>query len=221
MFVAYYRVSTDRQGQSGLGLEAQRAAVSQHLAGVQPDAEFTEIESGRKADRPQLEAALAYARKHRATLVVAKLDRLARDVKLILTIVDSGVQVRFIDLPDIDTSTPVGRLMLTVMASLAEFEAARIGERTSAALQAAKARGVVLGCPTPDRGAQAVSDAARAYAETLRPVVEQIQASGARTLRDIAAQLQARSIKTSRGNAAWSPQQVANLLAHLQGECHV
>ncbi len=72
---------------------------------------------------------------------------------------DSGVQVRFIDLPDIDTSTPVGRLMLTVMASLAEFEAARIGERTSAALQAAKARGVALGCPTPDRGAQAVSEA--------------------------------------------------------------
>jgi len=218
MHVAYYRVSTDRQGQSGLGLEAQRAAVQQHRAGVQPDAEFTEVESGRKADRPQLEAALAYARKHKATLVVAKLDRLARDVKLILTIVDSGVQVKFIDLPDIDTSSPVGRLMLTVMASLAEFEAARIGERTSAALQAAKARGVVLGCPTPDRGAAVVSEAAKAYAETLRPVITQIRATGARTLRDIAAQLQARSIKTARGGASWSAQQVSNLLNQLNQE---
>lgn len=212
MFIAYYRVSTDRQGRSGLGLEAQKAAVLAHIAGGQLLAEYTEIESGRKTDRPQLIAALAAAKRAKATLIIAKLDRLARNVHFVSGLLESGVSFRCADMPEAD------RTWLQMSAVFAEWEARKIGERTSAALQAAKARGVVLGSPRPDRGAEAVSEAARAYALAIAPLIDQIRSAGAVTLRDIAAQLQARSVKTARGGLAWSPQQVSNLLNRINSQ---
>jgi DNA invertase Pin-like site-specific DNA recombinase len=209
--IAYYRVSTDRQGQSGLGLEAQQQAVAQFLS--QPlAAEFVEIESGRNADRPQLAAALAYAKEHQATLIVAKLDRLARDVKMILAIVDSGVRVRFIDLPDVDTSTATGRLILTVMASLAEFEARRIGERTRDALAAKKARGERWQSGNPRAGSRARQELARSHAEGIAGVLAGLDGL---TCRDAAKRLTELQIPTPSGGTVWHPGQVSRVRGRL------
>ena len=142
--VAYYRVSTDRQGQSGLGLEAQREKVSQLAAerGAVVVAEFVEVESGRKTDRPELAKALVEARKRKAAITVAKLDRLARDAEFVLRLSREAETnglggFIFCDLPDVDATTSAGRLILSVMASVAEFESRRISERTKDALAAA------------------------------------------------------------------------------------
>ena len=216
MIVAYYRVSTDSQGQSGLGLEAQRAAVLAFMRDQAPAVEFVEVESGRNPDRPQLKAAMEYAKANDATLIVAKLDRLARDVKMILAIVDSGVRVRFIDLPDIDTSTATGRLILTVMASLAEFEARRISERTRDALAAKKARGERWQSGDPAKGARAAAVArlqksleAHQYALS---VATELQQYGCQSLRQIARGLEARGVKTVTGKTVWRASQVAAVL---------
>src|SRR6476469_4012033 len=122
-FVSYYRVSTDKQGRSGLGLDAQKEAVQQRLNGGrwQLVAEFVEIESGKRAKRPQLDAALAACKKHKAKIVVAKFDRLSRNVSFLLKLIDSGVEVLFADLPELNAA--MGRFMLTTMASVAELEA--------------------------------------------------------------------------------------------------
>jgi DNA invertase Pin-like site-specific DNA recombinase len=144
-FVAYYRVSTTGQGVSGLGLEAQREAVERYLNGGSWSLieAFTEVETGKGSNaldrRPQLKAALAYARKHKATLVIAKLDRLARNVHFISGLMETGVEFVAADRPDAD------RFTLHLEAALAEREARVISERTKAALAAAKRRGVVLG----------------------------------------------------------------------------
>ena len=152
-FVAYYRVSTGKQGKSGLGIEAQRAAVERYLNGGnwRIIAEFTEVESGKRADRPELGKALAAARTRRVPLVVAKVDRLTRSVSFLSQLLDAGVDVRFADLPALEGAT--GRFMLQQMAAVAELEAGMISARTKAALAAAKRRGVKLGgdrgvCPT-------------------------------------------------------------------------
>lgn len=145
-FVAYYRVSTDRQGRSGLGIEAQQHRVRGHVAGAKGElvAEFTEVESGRSVTRPQLQAALAAAVKEGATLIVAKLDRMARNMGHFLKIIDSGVPVTFCDLPQVPDGA-FGRFMLQQIALIAELEVGVIRDRTRAALQAAKARGKKLG----------------------------------------------------------------------------
>ena len=144
-FVAYYRVSTGRQAKSGLGIEAQRQAVANYLNGGNWKiiAEFTEVESGKRSDRPQLDAALAAARARRVPLVVAKVDRLTRSVSFLSRLLDAGVDVRFADLPTLEGAT--GKFMLQQMAAIAELEAGMISARTKAALAAAKKRGVVLG----------------------------------------------------------------------------
>lgn len=144
-FVAYYRVSTARQGRSGLGLEAQRQAVAAYLNGGdwQIVAEHTEIESGRRADRPELDKALAAARLHRCPLIVSKVDRLTRSVSFLSRLLEAGVDVRFADLPQIEGAT--GRFLLQQMVAVAELEAGMISARTKAALAAAKRRGVKLG----------------------------------------------------------------------------
>jgi DNA invertase Pin-like site-specific DNA recombinase len=144
-FIAYYRVSTDRQGKSGLGLEAQRQAVTTYLNGGDWKiiAEFTEVESGKRADRPQLDAALKAARLHRAAIVVSKVDRLTRSVAFLSRLLEANVDVRFADLPQIEG--PTGRFMLQQMASVAELEAGMISKRTKDALAAAKRRGTKLG----------------------------------------------------------------------------
>ena len=209
-FVAYYRVSTDRQGQSGLGLDAQRTAVAQHIGTAELVAEFTEIESGRKNDREQLAQAMAAAKKAKAMLVIAKLDRLARNVHFISGLLESGVPFVCADMPEAD------RTFLQMSAVFAEWEARKISERTKAALQAAKARGVRLGSPTPSKGSEAgierIQARADAYAARIQPIIASIQASGAVTLRDIAAALAQRGVETARGNTEWRPAQVARLI---------
>ena len=212
-FVAYYRVSTDRQGRSGLGLDAQREAVRRHAGSSDILAEFTEVESGRKSDRPQLAAAMAHAKKAGAVLLIAKLDRLARNVHFISGLLESRVDFVCADMPDAD------RTFLQMMAVFAEYEARKISERTKAALSALKSRGAKLGTPTPRAGGLAggavLASRAAADAERLRPVLADVLASGARSLAEISAGLTARHIPTARGGR-WAPQQVSNLLNRLE-----
>lgn len=138
-FVAYYRVSTDKQGKSGLGLEAQQEAVSTHLAhcGGEIIEHFTEIESGKKNDRPELERALRKCRLTGATLVIARLDRLSRNASFLMSLMDSKAKFVYADMPEANNFT------VQIMAVMAEYESKLISERTKAALQAAKARGGV------------------------------------------------------------------------------
>ena len=221
-FVSYLRVSTDRQGRSGLGLDAQREAVRAFLAGRgwPPVAEFVEVESGRRADRPQLAAALAACRSRGATLVVAKLDRLSRNVPFLRSLTDAGVDVIFCDMPNLPAGA-MGRFLLTQMAAVAELEAGLTSERTKAALAAAKARGKRLGgyrAGAEDRaravapaGAAAKSARARARAADLAPVLAEIRGAGVTTLADICHALTARGIPTPSGRGAWHPATVARL----------
>lgn len=224
-FVAYYRVSTDQQGRSGLGLDAQRAAVASHLASFTSFslmAEFEEVESGKRADRPQLAAALAACRAHRATLVIAKLDRLARNARFLLSVVEGTGEggVVFCDLPTVPAG-PVGKFLITQMAAVAELEAGLIAQRTRAALAQAKARGVKLGNPhlragTPDLARQAAgaySDQQRQRAADVLPFIRQAQAAGATTLKSIADAMTARGIPTPGGRGGWHPSTVSRLLA--------
>ena len=140
-YIAYYRVSTVRQGESGLGLEAQRAATTSFMKSADAElvSEFTEVESGKRANRPELAAAIQQCRNSSAVLLIAKLDRLARNVAFIANLLESGVKFTAIDMPNAD------RFMMHVYAAMAEEEGRRISERTTAALAAAKARGVRLG----------------------------------------------------------------------------
>jgi DNA invertase Pin-like site-specific DNA recombinase len=218
-YIAYYRVSTDKQGRSGLGLEAQRKSVADYLNGGswKLAKEFTEVESGKRNNRPELIAALAACKRHKATLVIAKLDRLARNTKFLLGIVDSGVDVVFCDLPEIPTGA-IGRFMITQMAAVAELEGGLISERTKAALVEAKARGVKLGNPDPvsrnaalNKGRRYSIDRANQFAANVLPVVRELQASGVSTLQRIADALNARGIQTQRGGS-WHPTTVSNLL---------
>ena len=221
--VAYYRVSTARQGESGLGLEAQRAKVRQMAAerGAVVAAEFVEVESGRKADRPQLAAALQEARNRGAVVAVAKIDRLARDAEFVLRLSREAERngmggFLFCDLPDIDATTSAGRMVLTMMASVAEFEARRISERTRDALAAAKARGVKLGglrAGTLTRN-DAARDRATAEAEKLRGVLAPMAAAGL-SLRQMAAALAGAGKVNSKG-APLAAVQVARLLDRLE-----
>lgn len=212
-YVAYYRVSTDRQGLSGLGLDAQRAAVAKHIGAAELVAEYTEVESGRKNDRAQLAAALATAKRTKSTLVIAKLDRLARNVHFVSGLLESNVPFVCADMPEAD------RTFLQMMAVFAEWEARKISERTKAALAQIKAQGRTLGCPTPKLGAvvgvKVIKANADSYAERVGPIVRDILATGASTIRDIAAALQARSVTTPRGNMTWGTTQVSNLLKRL------
>lgn len=214
MYVTYYRVSTQRQGQSGLGLEAQRSAVQNYLAGKEIIAEFTEVESGRKSDRPELTAALALAKKHKATLVIAKLDRLARNVHFISGLLESGVQFVAVDMPEAD------RTFLQMAAVFAEWEARKISERTKSALQAAKERGTKLGSPNPllgsKAGAKALVAKGNLYAQKVAPVLNDIVSRVGRNLRTVAHELQLRGIKTANGNENWHPAQVGKLLRRVQ-----
>jgi DNA invertase Pin-like site-specific DNA recombinase len=216
-FVAYYRVSTQKQGRSGLGLEAQRESIVGYLRTIHGTlcAEFTEVESGKRKDRPELAAALALCRLQGATLIVAKLDRLARNVAFVSNLMESGCEFCAVDFPQ------ANRFMVHLLAAVGEYEAKLISDRTKAALQSAKRRGVRLG---GDRGnildiqskgsrvGNAVRTAkAQQRAGDLTPVIADIRANGAGSLRDIAAQLNARGIQTARGYG-WTPTAVMRVL---------
>jgi DNA invertase Pin-like site-specific DNA recombinase len=215
LFVTYLRVSTDRQGKSGLGLEAQRAAVLNHVASKgQIAAEFVEIESGKKNDRPQLAHAMAEAKRIGAVLLIAKLDRLARNVAFIANLLEAGVEIAAADMPE------ANRFLLHVMAAVAEHEAQAISDRTRAALAAAKARGVALGWSMPGRageqrraarkGAECNGRKADQHAANVLPVISQIAARGA-SLRQIAVELNTRGIETARGGL-WYAATVRNAI---------
>lgn len=224
-FVAYLRVSTDGQGRSGLGLEAQRAAVERHAAatGGRIMAEFVEVESGRKRDRPQLAAALETCRRQRgAVLLLAKLDRLARNVAFVSGLMESGVEFVAADMPT------VNRLTVHILAAVAEEEARMISARTKAALAAAKARGRALGGRREGAGdlrpyaaqGSAASAAVRAgkaqaRAEDLAPALAEMRAAGTVSLRALAEGLNARGITTARGGQ-WRPTQIARVLTRVE-----
>jgi DNA invertase Pin-like site-specific DNA recombinase len=213
-FVAYYRVSTLRQGQSGLGIDAQRKTVSDFLNGGNWSLveEFVEVESGSgKKHRPQLEAAIAACKKHKATLIVAKLDRLYRNVHFVTKLMEDTVKFKCCDMPE------ANNLTIHILAAVAEHEREVISERTKVALAALKARGVELGSPTPEIGSKAGNKAkvekADKYAFNVKPIIFSLIESGsATTLREIAKALQNRGIKTPRGGEVWHPSQVSNIM---------
>jgi DNA invertase Pin-like site-specific DNA recombinase len=223
--VVYYRVSTARQGASGLGLEAQRVAVetlcaSRGWAIIAPP--FQEVESGKRSDRPELLKALEQAKLTGARLVIAKLDRLSRDATFLLTLQDSGVRFVAADMPDANDLT-VG-----IMALVARQERQAISRRTKEALAVAKARGVRLGNPNgaaafrragKGTGAAiaAVSANATSRADQLRPVIQRLQAGGVASLGALAAALNEEGILTPRGGR-WHASSVRNLMARLEPE---
>ena len=222
-FVAYERVSTARQGASGLGLEAQRKTIVDFAAvrGAEVLARFTEVESGRKVDRPELQAALHLAKVTGATLVIAKLHRLSRNAAFLLTLRDSGVRFLAVDMPEANDLT-VG-----IMALVAEAEREAISRRTKEALAVAKARGVKLGNPNgaaalkrAGKGGVALRTAVAAnadrHAKDLEPVVEDLHRQGITSLRGIATALRARGMLTRRGGR-WDVSNVRNLLERING----
>jgi DNA invertase Pin-like site-specific DNA recombinase len=202
-------------------LEAQRETVARAAAtgGWAVIAELVEVESGKRADRPELARALALCRVHGAALVVAKVDRLTRSVGFLHQVLASGVDVRFCDMPHLEG--PTGRFMLNQMAAVAELEAGMISQRTKAALAAAKARGVRLGGDRghrrqdPTRARAALAGRADARARDLAPLIGEIRAAGTGSLAGIARELTSRGIPTPTGGASWKHQQVANLLARM------
>ncbi len=221
-FISYLRVSTARQGRSGLGLEAQRQAVAEYLNGGRWKLlrEFVEVESGKRGDRPELDKALRLCRQTAATLVIAKLDRLSRDAHFLLGLEKAKVEFVAADMPQ------ANRLTVGIMALVAEQEREAISRRTREALAAAKRRGVKLGNPNGaaallsarkgNRAAlEAIRERADLHAATLAPVIEELRAQGVSTLKGLAAKLNEAGMQTPRG-ARWYASSVRNLLARLE-----
>ncbi len=219
-FVSYLRVSTARQGRSGLGLAAQLECIGAHLQNVNGKlvAEFTEIESGKRKDRPELARALATCRIHGAVLIVAKLDRLARNNAFVANLLESGCEFVAADFPQ------ANRMMLQLMSVIAEYEAKLISDRTRAALAQAAKRGVQVGgyannCATiagkgNKASAEVRSAAAQQRAKDLAPVMAELRSAGAVSLAQIAGGLNSRGITTARGSQ-WSPAQVSRIMQVL------
>lgn len=204
-YITYIRVSTQQQGKSGLGLEAQRASIAQYSSGSEIVAEYVEVESGKKDDRPQLALAMAHAKKIKATLLIAKLDRLARDAHFITGLMKARVDFIAVDMPH------ANKLTVTILAAVAEHEAQMISDRTKAALAAAKARGVVLGSRDYAKLAQSRTEAATRRNAVAREIALAGRGEG-KTLLEIAAALTTRGVKTGRGQDRWLATQVARLL---------
>jgi DNA invertase Pin-like site-specific DNA recombinase len=220
--VAYLRVSTARQGQSGLGLEAQAAGIKAYVSNVAGSVigTFTEVESGKTSNRPELAKALHLARVTGATLVIAKLDRLSRNAAFLLTLRDSGVRFVAADMPD------ANELTVGVMALIAQHEREAIAKRTKEALLAAKARGKVLGNPNGaaalrragkgnGAGVRAAMAKANAHARNLAPVIHAMRSEGIATLGGLASALNQRGMLTPRGGR-WHKSSVKNLLSRLE-----
>lgn len=219
-FVSYIRVSTAKQGQSGLGLEAQQKAIADYLNGGnwKPIAQYKEIESGKIDERIELQKALNHCKTTGATLIIAKLDRLSRDSHFIGGIVKSDVEFIACDMPT------ANRFTIHIFAALAEHERRMISERTKAALQAAKARGKVLGSPRNlnavaaeagrKKGVRARQIKADDFAKCVIPIIQGINQQSGMSLRKIAGELNAKNILTARGKAGrWTAAAVRNLIA--------
>lgn len=209
-FVAYYRVSTERQGRSGLGLEGQQSAVAGFInGGCELVGAFTEVESGKQDKRPELLKALEVCRRQKAKLVIAKLDRLSRNLAFIATLMDSGVEFVAVDNPH------ANKLTVHILAAVAQHEREMISERTKAALAAAKRRGIKLGNPSlttaAKKGNAVVAQAAREFASNMLPMIREIQSSGIKSANAIATKLNERKITTARGRT-WTHVQVASVL---------
>src|SRR3984893_8719245 len=215
-FIAYFRVSTDRQGKSGLGLDAQREAVMNYLNGGRGELvdEFTEVESGKRNDRPELEKALAACKRQKAKLVIAKLDRLGRNLAFIAALMECGVEFVAVDNPH------ANKLMVHILAAVAQHEREMISERTKAALAAAKKRGQRLGNPgiaeAVKLGRAALKANARRFAANVRPIIEEIVRAGATSDNLIAPQLNERNVRTARGGV-WTHVQVGAILHPFTG----
>ena len=218
-FVSYCRVSTAKQGKSRLGLEAQRAAINEFLNGGQWKlvAEYVEIETGKNDERPELKKALHRAKVTGATLVIAKLDRLSRNLRFIAEMQESKIKFVCADMPD------ANELTIHIFASLAQHERKVISERTRRALQAAKARGQQLGNPNGARALQRARKGNKAavaeirakavrHAQDVLPIIDDITTAGIHTLLGIATELNVRGILTAR-KGQWHPTTVKNLLA--------
>ena len=218
--VAYYRVSTAKQGKSGLGLEAQRDAVGAFLNGGSWTlaAEFTEVESGKRSDRPELAKALQACRVYGAKLVIAKLDRLSRDAHFLLGLEKAGVDFVAADMP------MANRLTVGIMAMVADEERRMISARTKAALAAAKKRGVKLGGyrggkltrKAREAGWTTVANRAAERASDLSPILRELRSAGVTSLSALAQVLTERRIPTARGKKEWTAVQVARVLARIE-----
>lgn len=215
-FVSYLRVSTEKQGRSGLGIEAQRKSVTDFLNGGSWSliTEVVEHESGKRADRPKLAEALRLCRLHNATLVIARLDRLSRDAAFLLNLQNAGVRFIAADMPE------ANEMVVGIMGIMAQAERKRISTNTKLALAAAKARGVKLGgdrgvVPTAQaqaKGGAATKAKAMNRAADLLPVIAAIRQSGTTTLKGIADALNAQGIPTATGGT-WSATQVSRVEA--------
>jgi DNA invertase Pin-like site-specific DNA recombinase len=207
--------STDKQGKSGPGLDARRNAVQQYLNGGDWSlvGEFTEIESGKRNERPELAKALAVRKRQKAKLVIAKLDRLSRNVAFIATLMDSGVEFVAVDNPH------ANKLTAHILAAVAQHEREMIAQRTKDALLAAKARGVVLGNPrladVLDRAVASVKADADRFAKNVAPIIREIQSSGVRSHRGNCAFAHSRGIATARGGE-WTAVQVGSILHRMR-----
>lgn len=221
-FVSYLRVSTDKQGRSGLGLEAQRDAVNRYLNGGRWKliAEYVEVESGKRNSRPQLQAAISHAKATGAKLVIARLDRLARNLHFVSSLQERGVDFVAADMPD------ANRLTIHIIAAVAEAVGRTISENTKNALAAAKARGVKLGNPNGARAlrgkqtgnaeaVEAIKSKAAQRAADLAGIVNQMKGRGITSVRSIAEELNAQGIPAPRGDV-WHPTAVVRLLGRMR-----
>lgn len=208
-WVSYLRVSTSKQGIGGLGIEAQREAVTAFAKarGGEILGEHLEVESGKRADRPALAAAIEQPKRAGAILLIAKLDRLSRSVALISSLMEAKIEFQAVDMPD------ASKLMIHVMAAFAEHEREQISARTKAALAAAKARGVRLGAHGRILADEAIAEAV-AFSQPLENVVREIVAGGARNVREVAAGLNARGVPARLGGPWW-PSNTALLMQRL------
>jgi DNA invertase Pin-like site-specific DNA recombinase len=211
-YIAYYRVSTDKQGESGLGLEAQRTDVRRFIQPENIDLELTEIESGKKAQRPVLNQAIELCRKHGATLLIAKLDRLARNVSFVSMIMKSGIKFIAVDMPS------ATELTIHIYSAIAEDEAKRISKRTKDALAVKKAQGITLGSPqnltkvAREKAVISIKSKALNNENNIRAkaMINLLKGQG-HTLQTIANKLNASGFKTSKGGQ-FAPMQVKRLL---------
>ncbi|NVK17508.1 MAG: recombinase family protein [Methylocystaceae bacterium] len=214
-YIAYYRVSTSRQGTSGLGLEAQRRMIENYLNGAEAIAHYTEVESGRKTNRSELNKALAHCKQTGATLIIGKLDRLARNAAFLLSLRDSGIEFVACDMPS------ANRLVVGIMALVAEEEANTIADRTKKALaQSSKKLGFANPVRTDQETCRQKGHATQRFqadnhAQNILPIISEIKAFGITTLSGIAAAMNSRGIKTQRGGR-WHPTTVKNILTRIE-----